>query len=158
MKYFSVMALVIGCGFGFQAQAQDQLQSPTGEHGRYDKKIEKAAARKAAEKIGSLRGLILADDEENFIRIEDLEPKPKAEIIQYPPPARRAWQRDPGLAELPPMVMNEPVDEFVTGRAFKFDANGNPIKHHQDYPRPTPLSVARSLLDAIQINPYPGDN
>lgn len=150
MKNINLLALAVSCGFVTQVQAQ--------EIGRFDKSIEKAAAAKAGEKIGSLRGLILADDKENFVTIKDLQPEPKEEASYFPSPYRKAWQPDPTTEALPPMVMVDEVDTIITGRSFKFDSDGNPMQNHQEYPRPTPLSVAKSLFDAMQINPYPGDS
>lgn len=150
MRNISLLALAVSCGFGFHAQAQ--------EIGRYDKSIEKAAAVKAGEKIGSLRGLILADDKEHFVTAKDLQPETKEEPSIYPAPFRKAWQPDPTTEALPPMVMVDEVDQIITGRSFKFDSEGNPMRNHQEYERPTPLSVAKSLFDAMRINPYPGDS
>ena len=61
------------------------------------------------------------------------------------------------LFSLPPMVMGDAIDPVVTGVPFKFDSKGRPMAHHQEYPRPTALSAASSLLEAMRINPYPGD-
>lgn len=149
MKNISLMALLISFGVCAQAQAQ--------EIGRYDKKIEKAAAKRAAEKLGSLRGLILTDDENVFIKEQDLQPKPRQETMLFPSPYRKAWEREPGMEALPPMVNADQLDPFVTGSISKFDSDGNPMQHHQDYPRPTPMSAAKSLLEAMNINPFPDD-
>jgi len=162
MKTFYIAALAISCGLVGPVNAQMH------EINRYDKSIEKAAAKRAGEKIGSLRGLILADSKSNFVTRDDLIEKPKESVMFEPSAHRKAWQPEPGTKALPPMVMLEKVDPFVTGRVGKFDGQkfdsqkfdslGNPMNNHQDYPRPTPLSVAKSLLDAMTINPYPGDS
>ena len=150
MRNLSLLALAVSCGFGLQVQAQ--------EIGRYDKSIEKAAAEKAGKKIGSLRGLILADDKANFVTIKDLQAEPEEEASIFPSPFRKAWQPDPTTEALPPMVMVDEIDQIITGRSYKFDSDGNPMRNHQEYDRPTPLSVAKSLFDAMRINPYPGDS
>jgi len=149
MIRLTVAAMAFGMGAYMPAQAQDI--------GRYDKNIEKEAVKRVAEKIGELRGLILASDVDTFVTLEGLTPKTNDEIVLFPAPYRKSWQPDPGMKPLPPIVMSDGVDPFVTGVPFKFDSEGRPMANHQEYPRPTAISAARSLIEAIEINPFPGD-
>jgi hypothetical protein len=55
------------------------------------------------------------------------------------------------------------IDQVVTGQSNrsmlfqKFDSNGLPMNHHQEYARPNAKSLASSIWDAIDLNPYPGE-
>ncbi len=55
------------------------------------------------------------------------------------------------------------IDTVVTGQSNrsmlfqKFDSNGIPMKHHQEYARPNAKSLASSIWEAIDMNPYPGE-
>lgn len=55
------------------------------------------------------------------------------------------------------------IDRVVTGQSNrsmlfqKFDSNGFPMNHHQEYARPNAKSLASSIWDAIDLNPYPGE-
>ncbi|MCF6320963.1 MAG: hypothetical protein L3J32_04255 [Rhizobiaceae bacterium] len=124
---------------------------------RYDKNIEEAAVKHVAENIGELRGLILVETNDVFVKVESFNPKLRNKTIINPPPYRKSWQPDPVMKPLPPMVMSYGIDPFVTGVPFKFDSKGRPMSNHQEYPRPTAMSVAKSLIEAIEINPYPGE-
>ncbi len=151
MKTVSMLALVTCCSFSCQALAQDI--------GRYDKKVEQAMLKKAAEKIGPLRGLILTEDGDNFVTLRDLQITPKKETSLNTDIDYFTGHLQSTSVVTDQIVMTHPIDgtdSIVTGRAYKFDSDGNPMNNHQDYPRPTPISVAKSLFEAMQINPYPG--
>ena len=45
----------------------------------------------------------------------------------------------------------------LRGFAVKFDSDGNPMAHHQEYPRPSPLAIASSIFNSLEMNTYPGD-
>jgi len=55
------------------------------------------------------------------------------------------------------------IDRVVTGQSNKsmlfqkFDSEGIPMSHHQEYARPNAKSLASSIWDAIDLNPYPGE-
>jgi hypothetical protein len=55
------------------------------------------------------------------------------------------------------------IDRVMTGQSNrsmlfqKFDSNGLPMAHHQEYARPSAKSLASSIWDAIDLNPYPGE-
>jgi len=55
------------------------------------------------------------------------------------------------------------IDPVVTGQSNrlmvfqKFDSRGLPMSHHQEYDRPNAKSLASSIWEAIDLNPYPGD-
>lgn len=153
MKHSAVLALAISCVVVAPLHAQEAT--------RYDKSIEEAAIKRAAEKIGTLRGIIQADSNRNFVTKDDMVVDvTQPETITLPTPLtpyRKAWQSVPGTKKLPPMVMGEMIDPVVTGEPFKFNHMGEPMEHHQVYPRPTPLSSAASLIEAMDLNPYPGD-
>ncbi len=55
------------------------------------------------------------------------------------------------------------IDQVMTGQSNrsmlfqKFDSKGSPMSHHQEYARPNIKSLASSIWDAINLNPYPGE-
>jgi hypothetical protein len=102
---------------------------------KYDENIAKAAAEKAAEKVGDIRGLINFDQVPDLVTKEDLAEKP-VNTSFFPS------LRDINKNALPPMTSIFPdIDMTVTGSINgrkvkivekviweKFDRNGNPIK------------------------------
>ena len=102
---------------------------------KFDESIAKAAAAKAAEKIGEIRGSIDYDQVPDMVRKEDLLDKPVN--TSFLPQTTK-----PNEAALPPMTSVTPgVDLTVTGSIRaprpkykeiivweKFDRYGNPIK------------------------------
>jgi len=102
---------------------------------QYDETIAKAAAAKAAEKIGDIRGTISYDETPDIVTIEHLKNKP----------LNTSFLPQPSTVEqngLPPMTSNAyGVDLTTTGSISvrepglknkivweKFDRYGNPIK------------------------------
>ncbi|MCP4183016.1 MAG: hypothetical protein GY761_06830, partial [Hyphomicrobiales bacterium] len=75
----------------------------------------------------------------------------------------RTEKRDP--AEIA-VTLDTPellIDQVVTGQSSrsmlfqKFDSNGSPMSHHQEYTRPNARSLTSGIWNAINLNPYPGE-
>ncbi len=157
MKYFTLFGVVI-VGLSFNLAHAQEIR-------RYDRAIEAAAAKRAGEKVGTLRGIILADRKNLFVLRSDLMPVREKETKFTPPQQTLTLPATNRQKTLPPIVMKNTVDPIVTGQPYapnkrylKFDSNGDPLKHHQEYPRPTLKSVARSLIAAMDMNIYPGSD
>ena len=145
MKFVILMAVGIVVTNGLPAYSQDEA--------RYDKSIEKAAAKRAGEKIGALRGVIVDENSNLFVTSQDMAPKAKKKIRFQ----ADVFELQRKKSALKPMVMGEMIDPVITGAPFKFDADGKPMRHHQEHPRATFMSIAQGLLDGIEFNPFPGD-
>ena len=103
--------------------------------------------------IGELRGIIEAD--------EYAQEPDKVKIVAV---SRHIVAKPSNLT-----LGNEKIDRIVTGNPYrnvdqgmpnlveKFDANGQPMSHHQDYSAQGILSFATRLFGSLDANPYPGD-
>ncbi|MGI9352598.1 MAG: hypothetical protein ACR2O3_13625 [Rhizobiaceae bacterium] len=119
-------ALLIATGFALAGEA------------RFDRKLEAAAAKIAAEKLGEIRGSI-DHDKIPLIITQKLLRKEEAQSSLLPRPS---WVAPKGETALPPMVSNllskfdYTITGSINGRAGKqsqriiwdrFDRHGNPI-------------------------------
>ena len=96
--------------------------------------------------LGELRGMI--DDQ---VEISSIEIDTMVTGVPY-----KDWlnRRSSSSFDIDNSALGEPNIDF--GSAVKFDSEGRPLAHHQEYPRPTAMSITLGLLDAIDLNPFPG--
>lgn len=97
--------------------------------------------------LGELRGMI--DDQVEISSIE-------IDTIITGVPYKDLLKRQPSSSfDIDNSARDEPDIDF--GSAVKFDSEGRPLAHHQEYPRPTAMSITLGLFDAIDLNPFPGN-
>ena len=182
MNYFNTSRLALSCAFGLMVWAQMQTgafaQKAPVDFGDSILSVPLPAPKLANAEIGELRGLIYQDhlDKVHLDKVQRDEVHRDGENrsnVAHTQSFEHSSLSNPGLVHhAEPGIQ---IDRIVTGTPFrynsthasktttryglpiKFDSSGQPMAHHQEYPRPTALSVVTSLMEAINLNPYPGD-
>ena len=139
MRIFTTITATLFCAFYLVQPAQAQ------ELGKSGRGI--IIAIQADVDLGEMRGMIDDQVEISLIEIDTM-----VTGVPY-----KDWlsRRPSSSFDIDTSALDEPNTNF--GSAVKFDSDGRPLAHHQEYPRPTAMSITLGLLDAIDLNPFPGN-
>ncbi len=150
MKNSVIMAIVLGCTLGLMSETRAQYVETETSSSDF------VAFGTQKTNFDKFRGIIENESNNHFVTIGDFS-------NISPVSSDGLENRDSGKKTQELQPASQLIDSLVTGKSNntnfyqKFDSDGIPMAHHQEYPRPSVKNFASSLFEAIEINPYPGD-
>ncbi len=150
MKNSVIITIILSSTFGFMPETRAQyVEYETSSPGFITSAPQKASFDK-------LRGIIEHENNNHFVSVGDF-------IKNSPVSNDGSGNLDSGIKTQKLPSANQPIDSLITGKSYntnfnkKFDSDGIPMAHHQEYPRPSIKNLASDLFEALKINPYPAD-